>query len=339
MLKSATKIRPFDYCAACTFYLGAIVVTLLCQAVAGFTAAALSSSYPDISSNGLFSTAFMIVIQAANVAFIFGYCKLYGFRLDCGMLTRRGDKKLDWRTIVLPVIAGVLIMVAMYLPTVWYGFFTQYALGISPEVGNVDVSSVGAKIMIVIASVFMAPVFEETIYRGVLYNGLRKRFTFIKAVALCALSFMLMHMSPMQVVFQVAIGFLSAAVMEKTDSLLPCVILHATANSLALVMQLTPLADVLNGFLAFLTGNITAAVFITLALAVAGIGALFVLVRYGFGKKSEPLQDENRSETPTEVRDQISAEARGKDGTMRYCIAIGISAILFVINLVTVMVS
>lgn len=339
MLKSANKIRPFDYCAACTFYLGAIAVTLLCQAVAGFVSAALSSSHPDIASNGLFTTAFMIAIQAANCAFIFGYCKLYGYRLDCGTVTRKNEKKLDWRTFVLPVVAGALIMLAMYLPTVWYGFFTQYALGISPEVGNVDVSSVGSKIMIVIASVFMAPVFEETIFRGVLYNGLRKRFSPIKAMALCALSFMLMHMSPMQVVFQLAIGFLCAAVMEKTDSLLPCVIVHATANSLALIMQLTLLAGVLNGFLGYLTGNITAAVFITLALASGGIALLFVLVRYGFGKKSEKGGDEIPADGVTEVRDRITAEARNKDGTMRYCIAIGISAILFVINLITVIVS
>ncbi|MCH5156041.1 MAG: CPBP family intramembrane metalloprotease [Clostridiales bacterium] len=330
MLKKDVKL--FDYCGACTFYLGAIVVTLVCQAFVSVASALLSQSYPDIASNGDFLTAFMIVIQAANALFIVLFCKVNKVRFDCA-LACKNDNKPDFRDFVIPPVCAIVLLFAMYLPTLWYGYFTQYALHISPSYGNVDLTTPSSVAMIVIASVFMAPVFEESIYRGVLFNGLKKNTTPIKAVLLCALAFMLMHMSPIQVVFQFSLGCLSAVVMHKTGRLLPCVLLHATANAAALAIQFEPLSSAVGGGVLWLVSNVTAAAFITLALLIAGGAILFALLRFGYEKSNEGETDADGQElTPEKI---AVSEARKKDGTMRFFIAISISGVLFIINLIT----
>ncbi|MDE7406273.1 MAG: CPBP family intramembrane metalloprotease [Clostridiales bacterium] len=334
MLKtSGNNIKKFDYCGACSFYLGAIVVTLICQALAGVASTLLSQSFSDIATNGDFLTAFMIFIQAANALFILLFCKRNKYRFDCA-LACKADKKVDYKDFIIPVVAAIVLLCAMYLPTLWYGYFTTYALHISPTAGNIDLSTPSSVVMIVIASVFMAPVFEETIYRGVLFNGLRKNGTAVKAVALSALAFMLMHMSPIQVVFQFSLGALSAVIMNKTRRLLPCVLLHATANAAALAIQFEPLVGVVGGCEAWLVANPVAAAFITLALLVAGGAALFALVRFGYGKQNAEVSEEIEDEKVTPQAIAL-ADARKKDGTMRYFIAIGISGVLFIINLIT----
>ncbi len=334
MLKG--NVKKFDYCGACTFYLGAIIVTLLCQAFVGVVSTLLTKTYPDISTNGDFLTAFMIVIQVANAVFILLFCKLNNYRFDCN-LARTPDKKIDYKDFIFPVVAAAVLLCGMYLPTVWYGFFTQYALHIPPSVGNIKLDTGSSVVMIVIASVFLAPVCEESIYRGVLFNGLKQKQSAVKAVLLCALAFMLMHMSPIQVVFQFALGLLSALIMYKTGRLLPCVLLHAVANSIALAIQFDPLLSVMNGCIAWLAANPVAAAFITLALLVAAGGILFVILRFGY-RKSINVELENAEEvaaTPEAVKTVALSEARGKDGKVRYFIALSISGVLFIINLIT----
>ena len=329
-------VKKFDYCASCTFYLGAIVVTLVCQALVSFVAVALSSSYPDISTNGDFLTAFMMFIQAANAAFILLFCKVNKTRFDCS-LAKNSDKKLDCRDFILPIAAAIVLLFTMYLPTMWYGFFTQYVLHISPSVGSIDLTTSSSVVMIVIASVFMAPVFEESIYRGVLFNGLKKNYAPIKAAVLCALAFMLMHMSPIQVVFQFSLGALAALIMSKTNRLLPCVLLHATANAAALAIQFDPLVGVVNGCINWLVKSPVAALFITLALLVGGGALLFVILRFGYGKtvQTEAIGGESENLTPEKI---AAADARKKDGKTRFFIAIAISGVMFVINLITMIV-
>ena len=350
MLNAVKPIqRKYDYCGACTFYLGAVITTLLCQALAGVVSAALVGKYPDISNNGDFNTAFMIFVQAANLAFIALFSKLNGYKLDCAFA-----KSLPF-AVVVPVLAAGLLLVGMYLPTVWFGYFTRYALHVPPDFGQLRLTTPSSIAMVVIASVFLAPLCEETIYRGVLFCGLKKERKTLNAVLLSALAFMLMHMSPVQVVFQFAIGVTSAFIMHKSKRLLPPVILHATANALALVMELTPLSGMLANCMAWLTNNVAAALFITIGLAAASVGALYVLIKYGFDiadlfdrnkrdNKPAPSSassekdgdaDDNRDamSAPDRMRDQISAAARKKDGTFRFWTGIVICALLLLINL------
>lgn len=330
--------RTYDYCAACMFYLGAILVTLIMQAVAGVLSAALVKSVPDIAVNADFNTAFMICIQIANGLFIFLYTKRRNHKFDF-RLYRTADGRVCIADFIVPVVLAALVMIAMYLPTVWYGYFTHYALHLSPELGNISLDTASSVVMIVIASVFLAPTCEETIYRGVLFNGLRREKSAVKAVLLSSLAFMLMHMSPVQVVFQFALGAVSAAVMCNTKRLLPSVLFHAAANSLALIIQMTPLSAVLYGCETWLTQNAAAAVFITLGLFVGGGAAVFAVIKLVYANpwRTQLLKTNNADQAEgAEISgqgDRVLSDARRKDGTFRFYVAIAICLVMFVINL------
>ena len=76
------NLKKYDYCGACTFYLGAVIVTLVCQALAGVISASLVDTHPDIAKNGDFNTAFMIFIQIVNAVFIVVYSKVNRYGLN-----------------------------------------------------------------------------------------------------------------------------------------------------------------------------------------------------------------------------------------------------------------
>lgn len=365
MLRSNAK-KPIEYgfAPSCTFYMFAVVVTLVCQGVASVIAAALAKTSPDIASNSEFNTAFMIVFQLANFAFIVLYTRLKNNKLNFSYF-KRGDEGVKPSHIVVPALAAAALMAAMFLPVTWYGYFTA-AIGIPPDAGMID-NTVGAVTMVTIASVFLAPICEETIYRGVLFHGLKSEFSAVKAVLLSSLAFMLMHMSPLQVVLQFALGAVAAWLALKSGRLLPSIILHACSNALALVIQFTPFYGVLDGFVVWLTNNIVAAVFITLGLFVGGGAAIFALVEFGLGgsklaeklfrrgKAEKKTDDEKTAEVDADSapapdtstaaatggelvnaeRERIMSDVRRKGGVFSYIVGITICAVMFIVNLVS----
>ena len=352
--KRLKNYKPYDFASSCSFYLGAIIVTLIIQGVAGVVAAAMNSAVPDIAENGDFNTAFMIVFQVANAGFIilFSYVRKSKFSFSY-VKEKTTDKPLNAMCFVVPIVGAAVLMAALYLPTVWYGYLTE-AIGIPEGTGNIELTTPSSIVMIVIASVLLAPLFEETIFRGVLLHGLKEEYSALKAVLLSSLAFMLMHMSPLQVVFQFGLGVASAYIAIKSGRLLPSVLLHATANALALVIQMTPLSIVLYDCQAWLTQNVAAAVFITLGLFVAGFAAIFLLVPLAFGKglpfgkkKNTAAEDDaanadNSSPAAADIaaiHDAAVREVRKREGLLKYWIAAGISAAMFIINLVSGIIS
>lgn len=355
MLKNSTdkSLMTYDYVGACTFYLFAIIATLICQALAGVVSAGLARSYPDIANNGDFNTGFMVFIQLVNAAFIYFYTRLRRRKFDFTFFNDgETGARITPACFIVPILVGAALMCAMYLPTVWYGFLMR-AIGLPADYGEIELTTPSAVAMLVIVSVLLAPAMEETIYRGVLFHGLKRKYNIFGAAALSALAFMLMHMNPMQVVFQFALGFVCALVAARSKRLFPAMLTHATTNALALVIQMTSLGVTLDGCGEWLTNNVAAAVFITLGLFVAGGAVVFALVTFGFGvrdgksllkraKKSsgdssadgEKTSAAREQSADEKVRD-IVAKAKSADGTVKYWIAAGLSIIMWIVNLVS----
>lgn len=359
MLKNSKNLLSYDYNGATSFYLGSIIVTLLIQAAGGVVSSALVKTYPNVASNGDFNTAFMIAVQLANFAFIYFYTKIKRYKFDFTFVFRDGDGKgITPAVIIVPVFAALFLMIGMYLPTVWFGELVR-VMGVPEGYGNIELVTPSSVAMIVIASVFLAPMFEETIYRGVLLHGLMREKTALRAVMLSALAFMLMHMNPIQVVFQFALGAVGGFIAVKSKRLLPSVVLHATANALALVMQMTPLAGYLAAFVAWNMSHPVAAAFITLGLFAAAGGVLFVMIKcaftheklsFRFGRKNsveakgESSAENNVAGDDVKTSDTITeSEVRRKiarsNGTFKYWIAAGICIVMLIVNFVTAVLS
>ncbi len=76
----------------------------------------------------------------------------------------------------------------------------------------------------------MAPICEETMFRGFIYGSLRSRLGPALAVLVSAMIFGLVHFDKGGILGLIAIGIVLAYLFERTKSLLPCMITHGLWN-------------------------------------------------------------------------------------------------------------
>ncbi|MCA1553206.1 MAG: CPBP family intramembrane metalloprotease, partial [Chloroflexi bacterium] len=88
-----------------------------------------------------------------------------------------------------------------------------------------------------IGAAIVAPLAEETFFRGFVLGGLRKRFGLIGALLISATFFALLH--PPIYIFPIIFGWgiLLGLLFVQTGSLVPGILMHATLNSLAFAVQ------------------------------------------------------------------------------------------------------
>ena len=93
----------------------------------------------------------------------------------------------------------------------------------------------------VITGIFVigiAPVVEEFFFRGFLYQAFRNGVGVWGAAAASGLIFGVIHFKPEFFIPLAGLGVLLALLFEKTNSLWPCIAVHATNNALAFAVLL-----------------------------------------------------------------------------------------------------
>ena len=88
-----------------------------------------------------------------------------------------------------------------------------------------------------ILMVIAAPILEELIFRGIILDGLLKKYSPVKSILVSSLLFGLVHLNPWQFVTGVVIGIFSGWIYYNTRSLLPSIIIHAAANLSGFAMR------------------------------------------------------------------------------------------------------
>lgn len=87
----------------------------------------------------------------------------------------------------------------------------------------------------ILSTVVAAPLLEEVLFRGLVFESCRERFGSAAAVFVSALLFGVIHVVPVQVVNAFVVGLILGYVYLRTHSLLSVIILHAINNALAYV--------------------------------------------------------------------------------------------------------
>lgn len=89
-----------------------------------------------------------------------------------------------------------------------------------------------------ITAAVVAPLAEETFFRGFLLQGIGKRLKFAWAAIISAAIFAIVHLSPSGLVPIFILGMMLAWLYNKTQSIWPCIIVHAVYNSIALIFMI-----------------------------------------------------------------------------------------------------
>lgn len=123
-----------------------------------------------------------------------------------------------------------------------------------------------------IGSAFLTPILEELIYRGVIFERLRKMMGCLPAVVLSALLFAIMHFNWVQFIFAFLIGMLLALFVEKTGHVYGAIVAHMASNFLAVVRTET-------GLLECTLDGTPAAWLISLGIGLIGVAALLLYLK------------------------------------------------------------
>jgi membrane protease YdiL (CAAX protease family) len=128
----------------------------------------------------------------------------------------------------------------------WAGFFVFSAvwaqlLGITesddlPQELGVD-SSTAALVSVAVLVCVLAPIAEELFFRAFCFTALRRTLGMIPGALLTGAIFGAIHLGGTEIEFIVPLmvfGFFLCLLYAKTNSLLPCIVLHALNNALAL---------------------------------------------------------------------------------------------------------
>lgn len=120
--------------------------------------------------------------------------------------------------------------------------------------------------LLFVLMVVAAPILEELIFRGIILDGLLKKYSPIKSILISSLLFGLVHLNPWQFITGLIIGIFSGWVYYRTRSLSISIIIHAAANLSGFLLRFFLDTDIsMDDSLVDMYGGLT-----NLILAIAG---------------------------------------------------------------------
>lgn len=176
------------------------------------------------------------VIMVANQLLLLSPSAVYIATNRVGIKKSIRIKKVTVSNVFLCIILAFLIMPIMNLINALSLLVSENVIQqtITDVVGN------SALFSSVFAIAIIPALFEETIFRGVLYNEYRKKNVGV-AILLSAFLFGIMHQNFNQFTYAFAMGIVFALLIEATDSIASTMIIHFVINgSSVLLTYLTP---------------------------------------------------------------------------------------------------
>lgn len=248
---SAVDDRPVPHQTAILLMPGVFGLALLIAPAVGALGLVWQAEFPLVEA--------LCILMPAVVA----------ARLTTGSV--RGGLALRWPS--GRVLAGSLLFGA----TFWYLNFVlvapilqEHTSASDRVLGEALAEEVPFLLELVVLALVPA-ICEETLVRGAIARGLAARFGPIAAVLLSSAYFALLHLSWARALPTFVLGAASAAIVLRTGSLLPAVIIHALHNAAALVLTEPSMAGA--------THAIAAVPELALAASLLGsVGGLFILL-------------------------------------------------------------
>ena len=84
-----------------------------------------------------------------------------------------------------------------------------------------------------VALVIVTPIFEETVFRGFLFKGLRRRLPFWAAASVVSVMFAFAHGQWNVALDTFVLSLILCFLVEKNNSLIPSILLHELKNEVA----------------------------------------------------------------------------------------------------------
>lgn len=191
---------------------------------------------PDSVMNTLMGTTLLLFMQwVATLGVTMLFLTLKGYRLKASILgfrRTRAGRAILWFLLVMFLF--FFVSETLYA---WIIEMLDPSLlpeqDISQEYGRNIIGYIAAVTQVAL----LVPFLEELFFRGIIHQGLEKRFGFIRGALLSSAIFALAHVDP-AVYFPIfVLGFGFALLLHKTRSLWPSIAGHFLVNAIAVTGQ------------------------------------------------------------------------------------------------------
>ncbi len=195
-------------------------------------------------------------------------------------------------------------------------------LGYNPSFLVYETDTIGRLFVSILISAVLPAIFEELLFRGIILNGLTKKFDPKTSIILSALLFMLMHGSLEQTFYQFALGLVFGCIAYYSGSVIYSIITHFFNNAIVLTLNYF-VSALLEGRSQYNIVDLSIAI-LYLSLAVLIIYLLIKCISFENDKKEDNFKNENYTYNP-------SSEVRAKEKVVFY-VGLGLSIILWLLN-------
>ncbi len=197
-------------------------------------------------------TIFYLVESAATL--IFCVWLLRRRSLEAGLCTptpmREAFAKLGWRSPKGAFWLGVRSYALLLLPLLMVTAFSQNLFRHFQTPSHPIVLSMALMnkpfdwLLLLLEAAVLAPIVEETLFRGILYPALRSKMGVMGGIVMTSTIFAILHPTlPAGFLPLFLMGAVMAYLYEVKGSLLPGMILHALINGFIMLLQLSALAN------------------------------------------------------------------------------------------------
>lgn len=227
-------IIPWDWWDAVGIY----VVWLVLSGAAAFTVA---TAFAEGSEGYLAATILMTL--ALLIITTLAWVKLRGTSLGVSDALRRlvGVKEVTGRDLLRGIGYGVgafaVVQIGLGGAITWVVDLMGRELPpVQEEVQRAVQGSGSGPLLIAFAVAVLAPVGEELLFRGVLYQALAKHVTGLSALSVSAFAFAVTHLEPLVMVLTFPLGMALAWMLRRYGTLVVPVVAHAVFNIIGVVV-------------------------------------------------------------------------------------------------------
>ncbi len=219
---TAERLRPdrfptwLDLLAMIVIFLAATFVGGLCMSILRHTAPAMEPG--------------LVNVIAYCVQFVIAVAGIYAYWRRMGGAENAFRFNFKWYNSSLVLLGIVLMLAASIVMEPLINLFPEHWF---ERLNN----AVGRGGWAILMTVFLAPVFEEMLFRGLILESVRQKWGASAAIVFSAALFGLVHVPIWpQVVNAFVMGIIMGYIYVLTDSLVSVIIIHAVNNGLAYML-------------------------------------------------------------------------------------------------------
>lgn len=118
------------------------------------------------------------------------------------------------------IILGVILSLMYNV----FAYYLNFALKTSLFDNNSNIA------VTLLSTGILGPIIEELMFRGIIYNELKSKYSNMKSILITTIFFAIIHINIIQILYALIIGFILVFVYEKYNNIKAPIILHMASN-------------------------------------------------------------------------------------------------------------